>query len=78
MFKFAPGKFVEPSTIGLKDSRLTYQVFINQSLTVFVHLQCARKRKKARTPMSRDMGDEMDASIHRNGVAMCHTGIGRP
>ena len=48
MFKFAPGKFVEPSTIGLKDSRLTYQVFINQSLTVFVHLQCARKRKKAR------------------------------
>ena len=78
MFKFAPGKFVKPSTIGLKDSRLTYQVFINQSLTVFVHLQCARKRKKARTSMSRDMGDEMDASIHRNRVAMCHTGIGRP
>jgi hypothetical protein len=24
------------------------------------------------------MGDEMDASIHRTGVAMRHTGIGRP
>jgi hypothetical protein len=35
----------EPSTIGLKDSRLIYQVFINQSLTVFVHLHCARKRQ---------------------------------
>jgi len=35
----------EPSTIGLKDSRLIYQVIINQSLTVFVHLNCARKRQ---------------------------------
>jgi hypothetical protein len=35
----------EPTTIGLKDSRLIYQVFINQSLTVFVHLHCARKRQ---------------------------------
>ena len=26
----------------------------------------------------RNMGDEMDASIHRTGVAMRHTGIGRP
>ena len=25
-----------------------------------------------------NMGDEMDASIHRTGVAMRHTGIGRP
>jgi hypothetical protein len=25
-----------------------------------------------------EMGDEMDASIHRTGVAMRHTGIGRP
>jgi hypothetical protein len=25
----------EPTTIGLKDSRLIYQVFINQPLTVF-------------------------------------------
>jgi hypothetical protein len=25
----------------------------------------------------KDMGDEMDASIHRTGVAMRHTGIGR-
>jgi len=24
------------------------------------------------------VGDEMDASIHRTGVAMRHTGIGRP
>jgi hypothetical protein len=24
------------------------------------------------------MGDEMDASIYRTGVAMRHTGIGRP
>ena len=35
----------EPSTIGLKDSHLIYQVFINQSLTVFVQLHCARKRR---------------------------------
>ena len=35
----------EPTTIGLKDSHLIYQVFINQSLTVFVHLHCARKRQ---------------------------------
>ena len=34
----------EPTTIGLKDSRLIYQVFINQSLTVFVFIDCARKR----------------------------------
>ncbi len=33
----------EPSTIGLKDSCLIYQVFINQSLTVFVYFQHARK-----------------------------------
>jgi len=26
----------------------------------------------------KDVGDEMDASIHRTGVAMRHTGIGRP
>jgi len=35
----------EPSTIGLKDSYLIFQVFINQSLTVFVHIQCASKRR---------------------------------
>ena len=35
----------EPSTIGLKDSYLIYQVFINQSLTVFVHLHCSRNRQ---------------------------------
>ena len=35
----------EPSTIGLKDSCLIYRVFINQSLTVFVHLGCARKHQ---------------------------------
>ena len=35
----------EPTTIGLIDSCLIYQVFINQSLTVFVDLLCARKRK---------------------------------
>jgi hypothetical protein len=23
------------------------------------------------------VGDEMDASVHRIGIAMCHTGIGR-
>ena len=34
----------EPTTIGLKDSHLIYQVFINQSLTVLVHLHCAHKR----------------------------------
>jgi hypothetical protein len=28
--------------------------------------------------MLKVMGDEMDASIHRTGVAMRHTGIGRP
>jgi len=44
MFKFAPGEFVEPTTNGLKDSCLIYQVFINQSLAVLVHLQRARKR----------------------------------
>ena len=33
----------EPTTIGLKDSCLIYQAFINQSLTVSVHLQCASK-----------------------------------
>jgi len=46
---YTPEKMVgrvgfEPTTIGLKDSYLIYQVFINQSLTVFVHLHCARKR----------------------------------
>ena len=35
----------EPSTIGLKDPCLIYQVFINQSLTVFVQLHCAYKRQ---------------------------------
>ena len=35
----------EPTTIGLKDSCLICQVFINQSLAVFVFLQCARKRQ---------------------------------
>ena len=35
----------EPTTIGLKGSCLIYQVFINQPLTVFVHLHCARKRQ---------------------------------
>jgi len=35
----------EPTTIGLKDSHLIYQVIINRSLTVFVHLHCARKRQ---------------------------------
>jgi len=35
----------EPTTNGLKDSCLIYQVFINQSLTVFVHLYCVRKRQ---------------------------------
>ena len=35
----------EPTTIGLKDSCLIYQVFINQSLTVFVRFHCARKRQ---------------------------------
>jgi len=44
-FKFAPGELVEPSTIGLKDSRLIYQVFFNQSLTVSVYCHCARKRQ---------------------------------
>ena len=34
----------EPTTIGLKDSLLIYQVFINQSHTVFVHSDRARKR----------------------------------
>jgi len=33
------------TTIGLKNSCLIHQVFINQSLTVFVHLDCARKRQ---------------------------------
>ena len=33
----------EPSTIGLKDSRLVYQVFINQSIMVFVHLKLCPK-----------------------------------
>ena len=31
--------------IGLKATCLIYQVFINQSLTVFVCLYCARKRQ---------------------------------
>jgi hypothetical protein len=31
MFKFALGELVEPTTIGLKDSYLIYQVFIDQS-----------------------------------------------
>jgi hypothetical protein len=35
----------EPTTNGLKDSCLIYQVFINQLLTVFAHLHCARKRQ---------------------------------
>jgi len=38
----------EPTTIGLKDSRLIYQVAINQSLTVFVSLDCASKRAQIR------------------------------
>jgi hypothetical protein len=45
MFKFAPGELVKPSIIGLKDSRLIYQVFINQSLTVFVFFQSASIRQ---------------------------------
>ena len=35
----------EPTTIGLKDSCLIYQVFINQPLTVLVQLNCARNRQ---------------------------------
>ncbi len=35
----------EPSANGLKDSFLIYQVFINQSLTVFVCFHCARERQ---------------------------------
>jgi hypothetical protein len=35
----------EPTTNGLKGSCLIYQVFINQSLTVFVFFNCARKRR---------------------------------
>ena len=46
MCENGPGEFVEPSTIGLKDSRLIYQVFINQSLAVFVHLNCAENASK--------------------------------
>jgi len=35
---------IEPMTIELKVQYLNFQVFINQSLTVFVHLNCAHKR----------------------------------
>ncbi len=35
---------IEPTTIGLIDSWLIYQVYINQLLTVFAHLGCACKR----------------------------------
>jgi len=35
----------EPSTNGLKDSYLIYQVFNNQPLTVFVYFYCVRKRQ---------------------------------
>jgi hypothetical protein len=35
----------QPLNIGLKDSRLIYQVFINQLRTVFVRSYCALQRQ---------------------------------